>query len=36
MVAIKTIRLEGLAASQAGLAEMLERFEREAQVAAHS
>ena len=34
MVAIKTIRLEGLAASQAGLAEMLERFEREARTAA--
>jgi serine/threonine-protein kinase len=34
MVAIKTIRLEGLAASQAGLEEMLERFEREARTAA--
>ena len=34
MVAIKTIRLEGLAASQAGLEELLERFKREAQVAA--
>jgi serine/threonine-protein kinase len=34
MVAIKTIRLEGLAASQAGLKEMVERFEREAKTAA--
>jgi len=34
MLAIKTIRLEGLAASQAGLKEMLDRFNREAQVAA--
>ncbi len=34
MVAIKTIRLEGLAASQAGHKEMLERFEREAKTAA--
>ena len=34
MLAIKTIRLEGLAASQTGLAEMLERFQREARVAA--
>ncbi len=34
LLAIKTIRMEGLAASQAGLAEMLERFRREAQVAA--
>ncbi len=34
MVAIKTIRLEGLAASQAGFKEMLERFEREAKTAA--
>ena len=34
LLAIKTIRMEGLAASQAGLGEMLERFRREAQVAA--
>ena len=34
MVAIKTIRLEGLAASQAGLKEMTDRFEREARTAA--
>ena len=34
MVAIKTIRLEGLAASQAGLKEMVDRFEREARTAA--
>ena len=34
MVAIKTIRLEGLAASQAGLNEMLDRFQREAKIAA--
>jgi serine/threonine-protein kinase len=34
MVAIKTIRLEGLAASQASLQEMLDRFSREARVAA--
>ena len=34
MVAIKTIRLEGLAASQAGLKEMLDRFDREARTAA--
>ncbi len=34
MVAIKTIRLEGLAASQAGLQDMLQRFEREAKTAA--
>ncbi len=34
MLAIKTIRMEGLAASQAGLGEMLDRFKREAQVAA--
>ncbi|HXY38582.1 MAG TPA: serine/threonine-protein kinase, partial [Vicinamibacteria bacterium] len=34
MLAIKTIRLEGLAASQAGLKEMLDRFNREAQTAA--
>ncbi len=34
LLAIKTIRLEGLAASQAGLGEMLDRFRREAQVAA--
>ena len=33
MVAIKTIRLEGLAASQAGLKEMIDRFEREARTA---
>ena len=34
MVAIKTIRLEGLAAQGAGLEEMLQRFEREARVSA--
>ena len=34
MVAIKTIRLEGLAAAGASLDEMLERFKREAQVSA--
>ena len=34
MVAIKTIRLEGLAASQAGLKEMTDRFQREAKTAA--
>ncbi len=34
LLAIKTIRMEGLAASQAGLSEMLDRFRREAQVAA--
>jgi serine/threonine-protein kinase len=34
MVAIKTIRLEGLAAQGAGIEEMLERFKREALVAA--
>jgi serine/threonine protein kinase len=34
MVAIKTIRLEGLAASQAGVKDMLDRFEREAKTAA--
>ena len=34
MVAIKTIRLEGLAASQAGFKEMLKRFEQEAKTAA--
>ena len=34
MVAIKTIRLEGLAASTASLQEMLDRFQREAEVAA--
>ncbi len=34
MLAIKTIRLEGLAASQASLGELLDRFKREAQVAA--
>jgi serine/threonine-protein kinase len=34
MVAIKTIRLEGLAASQAGLKEMVDRFQREAKTAA--
>ena len=34
MVAIKTIRLEGLAAAGAGLDELLERFTREAQVSA--
>jgi serine/threonine-protein kinase len=34
MVAIKTIRLEGLAASGASLAELLKRFLREAQVSA--
>ncbi len=34
MVAIKTIRLEGLAAAGAGLDELLERFKREAQVSA--
>jgi serine/threonine-protein kinase len=34
MVAIKTIRLEGLAASQAGLKEMTDRFLREAKTAA--
>jgi serine/threonine-protein kinase len=33
-VAIKTIRLEGLAASQSGLEDMLARFKREAQLAA--
>ncbi len=33
-VAIKTIRLEGLAASQASLEDLLARFKREAQVAA--
>ena len=34
MLAIKTIRLEGLAAAGAGLEEMLDRFKREAQVSA--
>ena len=34
LVAIKTIRLEGLAASQASLDDLLARFRREAQVAA--
>src|SRR5512134_146741 len=34
MVAIKTIRLEGLAAAGASLEELLERFTREAQVSA--
>jgi len=34
MVAIKTIRLEGLAASQTGLKEMVDRFQREAKTAA--
>jgi serine/threonine protein kinase len=34
LLAIKTIRMEGLAASQTGLGEMLDRFRREAQVAA--
>src|SRR5687767_12885984 len=34
MVAIKTIRLEGLAAAGAGLAELINRFKREAQVSA--
>jgi serine/threonine-protein kinase len=34
LLAIKTMRMEGLAASQAGLGEMLDRFRREAQVAA--
>ncbi len=34
MLAIKTIRMEGLAASTAGLGAMLDRFKREAQVAA--
>ena len=34
MVAIKTIRLEGLAAQGAGLEEMLQRFQREATVSA--
>jgi serine/threonine-protein kinase len=34
MVAIKTIRLEGLAAQGAGLEEMLQRFQREAEVSA--
>ena len=34
MVAIKTIRLDGLAASGAGLDELLARFKREAQVSA--
>jgi len=34
LVAIKTIRLEGLAASQASLEDLLERFKQEAQVAA--
>ena len=34
MVAIKTIRLEGLAAQGAGLEEMLQRFTREAEVSA--
>jgi serine/threonine-protein kinase len=34
MLAIKTIRLEGLAAAGAGLDELLERFKREAQVSA--
>ena len=34
MVAIKTIRLEGLAAQGAGLDELVDRFEREAQVSA--
>jgi serine/threonine protein kinase len=33
LVAIKTIRLEGLAASQASLDDLLARFRREAQVA---
>ncbi len=34
MLAIKTIRLEGLAAAGAGLEELLDRFKREAQVSA--
>jgi serine/threonine-protein kinase len=34
MLAIKTIRLEGLAAAGASLDEMLDRFKREAQVSA--
>ena len=34
MVAIKTIRLEGLAAAGAGLDELMDRFKREAQVSA--
>ena len=34
LVAIKTIRLEGLAASQASLEDLLKRFKQEAQVAA--
>jgi serine/threonine-protein kinase len=34
IVAIKTIRMEGLVASQSGLADMLERFNREATTAA--
>ena len=34
MVAIKTIRLEGLAASQSSLEDLLKRFKQEAQVAA--
>jgi serine/threonine-protein kinase len=34
MVAIKTIRLEGLAAQGAGLDELMDRFQREAQVSA--
>jgi serine/threonine protein kinase len=34
MVAIKTIRLEGLAAAAAGLDELMDRFKREAQVSA--
>lgn len=34
MVAIKTIRLDGIAAAGASLQELLERFEREAQVSA--
>jgi hypothetical protein len=34
-VAIKTIRLEGLAASQSGLEELVKRFKREARVAAN-
>jgi len=34
MVAIKTIRLDGLAASSASLEELLKRFQREAQVSA--
>ena len=34
MVAIKTIRLEGLAAAGASLDELMDRFKREAQVSA--